>query len=71
MSITLDGFRHCVTIDIRFADLDAMGHVNNAVYLTYMETARLRYALELGLWDGTPKAIGPIMGGRLSSTNCR
>jgi acyl-CoA thioester hydrolase len=36
-------FRHRVTIDVRFADIDGMGHVNNAVYLTYCETARIRY----------------------------
>ena len=36
-------FRHRVVIDVRFADTDAMGHVNNAVYLTYCETARIRY----------------------------
>jgi acyl-CoA thioester hydrolase len=27
-------------IHVRFRDVDAMGHVNNAVYFTYMETAR-------------------------------
>ena len=27
-------------IEIRWADLDAFGHVNNAVYLTYLEEAR-------------------------------
>ncbi len=27
-------------LDIRFSDLDAMGHVNNAVYFTYFEEAR-------------------------------
>lgn len=30
-------------IDIRFRDLDALGHVNNAVYLTYVEQARIDY----------------------------
>ncbi|WP_134669825.1 acyl-CoA thioesterase [Halorussus marinus] len=30
-------------IDVRFRDLDAMGHVNNAVYATYMEEARTAY----------------------------
>ncbi|OGG94483.1 MAG: hypothetical protein A2527_01355 [Candidatus Lambdaproteobacteria bacterium RIFOXYD2_FULL_50_16] len=29
-------------IEIRFADLDAYGHVNNAVYFTYLETARVK-----------------------------
>jgi acyl-CoA thioester hydrolase len=28
-------------IEVRFADLDAYGHVNNAVYFTYLETARV------------------------------
>lgn len=30
-------------IDIRFRDLDALGHVNNVVYMTYVEQARVRY----------------------------
>lgn len=30
-------------IDIRFRDLDALAHVNNAVYMTYVEQARVRY----------------------------
>lgn len=29
-----------------FRDLDAMGHVNNAVYFTYMETARTTFFIE-------------------------
>ena len=30
-------------IQVRFRDTDAMGHVNNAVYLSYLEIARLEY----------------------------
>lgn len=30
-------------IDIRLRDLDARGHVNNAVYFTYFEHGRLRF----------------------------
>jgi len=30
-------------IDVRFRDIDAMGHVNNAVYATYIEQARTEY----------------------------
>ena len=36
-------FRFSVPIEVRFRDLDAIGHVNNAVYLTYLEQARLGY----------------------------
>jgi len=44
------------TIAIRWRDLDALGHVNNAVYATYLEEARDRWltgVLGLGetLWD--------------------
>ena len=35
--------RHKTQISIRFADMDIMGHLNNAKYLTYMETARIKY----------------------------
>jgi len=31
----------------RFRDIDAMNHVNNAVYFTYMEQARTEYYLKL------------------------
>lgn len=31
------------SIDVRFRDIDSMGHVNNAVYATYLEQARTRY----------------------------
>ncbi|MCU0494422.1 MAG: acyl-CoA thioesterase, partial [Chloroflexaceae bacterium] len=34
-------------VEVRFRDLDALGHVNNAVYLTYLESARIAYALKL------------------------
>lgn len=30
-------------IQVRFADVDIMGHVNNAVYLSYFENARMHY----------------------------
>lgn len=31
-----------VPIELRFADLDAYGHVNNAIYFTFLETARTK-----------------------------
>ena len=33
---------------VRFNDVDAMGHVNNAVYLTYVEEARIAFLRPLG-----------------------
>ena len=38
-------------IDVRWSDLDALGHVNNATYATYVEEARLRWFQTLdGAW---------------------
>ncbi len=48
-------FAHRVEIDVRFADTDAMGHVNNAIYLTYCEMARIRYWTDV---TGEPIAPG-------------
>jgi acyl-CoA thioester hydrolase len=36
-------FRFEQPIEVRFAETDALGHVNNAVYLTYFEAARAGY----------------------------
>ena len=39
----MPAFKFSTHIEVRFRDLDALGHVNNAVYLTYFEIARLHY----------------------------
>ena len=36
----MDGFPFACPIQIRWRDLDAFGHVNNATFATYLETAR-------------------------------
>ena len=43
--MTSCAFRHPITVHLR--DLDALGHVNNAVYMTYLEMARNRWVFEL------------------------
>ena len=43
--------KHISKIEIRFADIDAFGHVNNAVHLTYFEQARVSYFNEVLGWD--------------------
>src|SRR3954462_8647473 len=37
---------------VRFRDLDPMGHVNNAVFLTYLEQARVAFFSEMGAATG-------------------
>lgn len=50
----MSGFEYETELQVRFRDLDAMGHVNNAVYATYLEQARVDYyadVLGVGLDD--------------------
>jgi acyl-CoA thioester hydrolase len=44
--VTAD-FRHRTRVEVRFRDIDAFGHVNNAVVSTYVEQARIRYLVEV------------------------
>lgn len=48
-------------LEVRFRDCDAMGHTNNAVYLTYLEQAR--FAHWRSLWGfGDPQTPPDIPG---------
>ena len=48
------------SLPLRFADMDADGHVNNAEYYRYMEEARMRWVHTLGL-ALTPPAPIPVL----------
>lgn len=36
-----------IPIEVRFNDIDGMGHVNNALFLTYLEHCRMRFFTEV------------------------
>jgi acyl-CoA thioester hydrolase len=44
----VEGFDFVYRDTVRFRDVDAMGHVNNAVYLTYLEDARIAFLRPMG-----------------------
>jgi acyl-CoA thioester hydrolase len=53
---------------VRFSDCDPLGHVNNAVYLTYLEQARIvLWRAQIGLFwsrraaEGLPRGEGFIL----------
>jgi acyl-CoA thioester hydrolase len=43
-------FKLWIPITVRWGDMDAMGHVNNAKYFTYCESARISYFYAVELW---------------------
>jgi acyl-CoA thioester hydrolase len=58
-----------VDVVVRWGDMDALGHVNNILYLQYFETARIEYLMRLGM-----EAPGPTWreyGLILASIACR
>ncbi len=44
-------FTYYHPIVVRYGDLDPQGHVNNAVVLSYLESARLGYYEKVGIWQ--------------------
>jgi len=39
----MEGYKHKTPIQLRFKDIDLLGHVNNANHFTYIELARVHY----------------------------
>ena len=46
-----DQFRHFLSIPTRWMDNDIYGHVNNAVYYSYFDTAVNQFLIERGVLD--------------------
>ena len=46
-------FTYYHPIQVRYADLDTLLHVNNVAIIEYVETARTGYNRATGIWDGT------------------
>ncbi|MXV50474.1 acyl-CoA thioesterase [Pedobacter sp. HMF7647] len=55
--MNLKNFNFKTLIPIRFCDMDAFGHVNNALYLTYFEIARSSYWKEVVRWDWSKLSV--------------
>ncbi|UZD53946.1 acyl-CoA thioesterase [Caldimonas aquatica] len=47
-------------IPIRWGDMDAMGHVNNAMYFRYLEVVRIEWMRSLGA-QPDPRGEGPVI----------
>jgi acyl-CoA thioester hydrolase len=56
-------FRHRTRLEVRFRDIDAFGHVNNAVFSSYLEQARIGYlldALEVPRFERLPLILARV-----------
>jgi acyl-CoA thioester hydrolase len=58
----LSAFPIFADISVLWGDEDAFGHVNNAAYLRWCDTARVEYLRRIGLFPQLPpQGIGPII----------
>lgn len=62
-------FRFSHPVTVRYSDLDAQGHLNNARYFSFLEEARLYYAMALGLWSAE-NADFSAMGQIVAEASC-
>jgi acyl-CoA thioester hydrolase len=51
----MEGYPFSCPVEIRYRDIDAMNHVNNAVYVTYLEVVRTRLWREFLAFSGTAR----------------
>ncbi|MGH7362293.1 MAG: acyl-CoA thioesterase [Candidatus Methylomirabilales bacterium] len=47
---TRDQFAFWIPMTVRWGDMDSLGHVNNAKYFTYLESARTAFFDAVNLW---------------------
>ena len=74
MSALLEDFPITLDVPVAWGEMDAFGHVNNAVYFRYFESARIMYLRAIDFTagggaggGGAGGSVGPI----LASTHCR
>ena len=51
---------YTMTLPIRWGDMDAMGHVNNAAYFRYLETIRIDWMVSIGA-EPNPQGEGVLI----------
>lgn len=54
-------YRYAHPIALRFSDVDALQHVNNAKFITFMEAARIAYFREVIGWGGSLDELSVII----------
>lgn len=66
MTNVLDEHPVVVSFPLHWGEMDALGHVNNARFFTWFESARIALFTRLGVRPSQPSNVGPI----LASTRC-
>lgn len=57
----LSAFAHKVPVEIRFNDIDILGHVNNTVYFSFYDTGKAWYFKDIVDWDIDWKVVETVI----------
>ena len=55
-----------VSIPVQWGDMDTLGHVNNARFFSWFESARIAMFQRIGVATSRPSEVGPV----LATTTC-
>lgn len=66
-AINPDDYKLKLTLRIDWSEMDMFGHVNNVMYVKYMQAARVHLWEHLGMKGIDEQGIGPM----LASTQCQ
>ncbi len=68
MDININDYKVSLSLRIDWSEMDLFGHVNNVMFVKYVQASRVNYWEQVGLTDSFEKdKIGPI----LASTACQ
>lgn len=62
----MQGYPVIVRYPLRWGEMDALGHANNARFFTWFESARIALFEQVGIDASVPSGCGPI----LATTTC-
>lgn len=57
----LSAFPHVVPVEIRFNDIDILGHVNNTVYFSFYDTGKAWFFNKIVDWDIDWKTVETVI----------
>ena len=53
-------YHFSTTVEVRWGDMDALGHVNNTAYFRYMEEVRVKWLQQMNICID-PTTAGPVL----------
>jgi acyl-CoA thioester hydrolase len=57
----IEGFKAVERIPVLWGDMDAFGHVNNARFIRWFETARIAHFQQVGIKTAAAVGVAPIL----------